>query len=467
MVLYGFALGNSNGNGDTNILVKFIKRLLNKSKPDLPAIKAVTLPRSDHTISRDQISEHALKVLYRLDKAGFRACLVGGAVRDLLLGREPKDFDVATDAHPEEVDQLFRNCRLIGRRFRLAHIHFGREIIEVATFRTGSGDDVSRQSEVQTTDTGRLLRDNQYGDIEQDALRRDFTVNGLYYDIRDFSVLDYSNGIQDIEKGVIRLIGDPRQRFSEDPVRMLRAIRFMGKLGFRLSEDIETLVPEMAHKLSEIPAARLFDEVLKMFHSGEAVKTFELLRHYGLFSYLFPMTEEALTTAADAGPATFILNALINTDKRIGQSLPVTPAFLYAVLLWEPLQVKMDDLLQAGDDSPNDYHRWQKASSFVIQKQVAQTSLPRRFSTVTRDIWSLQRRMQRTKGKQPERTFSHPAFRAAYDFLCLRASIDEALLPLAEWWTEYQKDKTPAKDKIVASRTRSKPRRRRKRSQHD
>ena len=467
MVLYGFALGNSNGNGDTHILVKFIKRLFNKSKPDLPVIKAVTLPRSEHTISREQISEYALKVLYRLDKAGFRACLVGGAVRDLLLGREPKDFDVATDAHPEEVNQLFRNCRLIGRRFRLAHIHFGREIIEVATFRAGSGDDLSPQSEVQTTDTGRLLRDNQYGDIEQDALRRDFTVNGLYYDIRDFSVHDYSKGIQDIEKGIIRLIGDPRQRFAEDPVRMLRAIRFMGKLGFRLSEDIETLVPEMAHKLSEIPAARLFDEVLKLFHSGYAVETFELLRHYGLFSYLFPLTEEALATEADGYPKTFILNALINTDKRISQSLPVTPAFLYAVLLWEPLQVKMDDLLEAGDDSPSDYHRWQKAASFVIQQQVSQTSLPRRFSTITRDIWSLQRRMQRINGKQPERTFSHPAFRAAYDFLCLRASIDDELLPLAEWWTEYQKDKPAAKDTVAPKRKRSRPRRRHKPSQHD
>ena len=467
MVLYGFVLGNSNDMEIRTFFAKFKKRLLHTPKLDLPVIKAETLSRSDHTISRDQISEPALKVLYRLQKAGFRACLVGGAVRDLLLGREPKDFDVATDAHPEEINELFRNCRLIGRRFRLAHIHFGREIIEVATFRAGSGDDLSQQSQVQTTETGRLLRDNQYGDIEQDALRRDFTVNGLYYDISDFSVIDYSNGIQDIEKGIIRLIGDPRQRFAEDPVRMLRAIRFMGKLGFRLSEDIEPLIPELAHKLSEIPAARLFDEVLKMFHSGYAVETFELLRHYGLFSYLFPLTEQALATEADGYPKTFILNALKNTDTRINQSMPVTPAFLYAVLLWEPLQVKMDDLLKAGDDSPNDYHRWQKASSFVIQQQVARTSLPRRFSTITRDIWSLQRRLSRTQGKQPERTFSHPAFRAAYDFLCLRASIDDELLPLSEWWTEYQKNNAPAKDKATQKRTRTKPRRRRKRSHND
>ncbi len=247
--------------------------------------------RSEHNISRSQMSENALKVLYRLKKSGYEAYLVGGCVRDLLLGLEPKDFDVVTDASPEQVRKVFRNCRLIGRRFRLAHVHFGREIIEVATFR---GADNGEQGDHRVHEDGRLLRDNIFGTIEDDVWRRDFTVNALYYNIRDFSVLDYTGGMQDHTAGVLRLIGEPTVRYKEDPVRMLRAVRFSVKLGFKLEASCEKALFESAHTLQGIPAARLYDEALKLFLSGKALQTFEMLRHYGLFAILFPQTEQCL-----------------------------------------------------------------------------------------------------------------------------------------------------------------------------
>ncbi|HEB98384.1 MAG TPA: polynucleotide adenylyltransferase PcnB, partial [Thiotrichales bacterium] len=259
---------------------------------DIDPQQPVIIPRAEHGISRSNISPNALKVLYRLRSAGYRACLVGGGVRDLLLGREPKDFDVATDARPEEVRKLFRNCRLVGRRFRLAHVVFGREVIEVATFR--GRHDAAEEGETATSEEGRILRDNVYGTIEEDAWRRDFTVNALYYDIEDFSVRDYVGGMEDLRAGVLRLIGDPEARYREDPVRMLRAVRFAVKLGFRIEPATEAPIESLAHLLFEIPPARLFEEVLKLFQGGMALETFEMLRHYDLFGKLFPLTEEVL-----------------------------------------------------------------------------------------------------------------------------------------------------------------------------
>ena len=252
----------------------------------------VSIPRPDHNISRANISPNAVKVLYRLREAGYRACLVGGGVRDLLLGREPKDFDIATDARPEQVYKLFRNCRLIGRRFRLAHVQFGQEIIEVATFRAhGVDDEDSDGPSVERADDGRILSDNVYGNIEEDAWRRDFTINALYYDIADFAVLDYVGGLADLKAGLIRLIGDPAQHYHEDPVRLLRAVRFAAKLGFRFDPATEAPLSRLGNLLEKIPAARLFDEILKLFMGGCAIQTFELLRHYRLFGWLFPATE--------------------------------------------------------------------------------------------------------------------------------------------------------------------------------
>ena len=422
------------------------------------SVERVTIPRPEHIISRASISSSALKVLYRLKDAGFQSYLVGGGVRDLLLGREPKDFDVGTNATPDEIRALFRNCRLIGRRFRLAHIRYGREVIEVATFRArheaSSDDNESAQS-----DEGRLLRDNVYGSLEDDVWRRDFTVNALYYDIKDFSVIDYVGGLQDLESGTLRVIGDPEQRYREDPVRMLRAVRFAAKLGFRNHPDSEAAMYELGHLLEDIPAARLFEEVLKLFLGGCAVTGFELLRHYNLFGCLFPMTEEALGQEEQGFPHTFVLRALENTDKRIAESKPVTPAFLYAALLWEPVRQRTQELL---DEGAAPLEAAQLAGNQITAEQVQATSLPKRFSFPMREIWMLQSRFERRRGKAPYRLLEHPRFRAAYDFMLLRCEVGEATQELADWWTNFQVLNGSERDKMVDSSPPKKKRRRRR-----
>jgi poly(A) polymerase len=369
-------------------------------------------------------------VLYRLRKSGYQAFLVGGGVRDLLLGREPKDFDVATDAHPEEVKQVFRNCRLIGRRFRLAHVHFGREFIEVATFRSTNDTEGERE-----TENGRLVRDNVYGTIEEDALRRDFTVNALYYDIEDFSVIDYTGGTRDLEQGVLRLIGDPEQRYREDPVRMLRAVRFAAKLGFNINPACEEPLFHLGELLEHVPAARLFDEVLKLFLGGTALHSFEKLRHYNLFGRLFPATEESLSHEEHQFPITFVANGLKNTDSRVREDKPVTPAFLFAVLLWEPVRRLAEEIQAAGESLQS---AMQQAASEILSQHQQRISIPKRFSYPMRDIWGMQHRFEQRGGKRPHRLLTHPKFRAGYDFLLLRAQSGEADPDLAEWWTRFQ-----------------------------
>lgn len=419
------------------------------------------MARSDHGISRANISAPALKVLYRLRSAGYRACLVGGGVRDLLLGREPKDFDVATDAHPEVVSKLFYNCRLIGRRFRLAHVHFGNEIIEVATFR-GQQDGEDDDRGVQLNGKGRIISDNLYGTIAQDASRRDFTINALYYDIDNFAVLDYANGLADLQAGIIRLIGEPEQRYREDPVRMLRAVRFAAKLGFRIHPDTEAPLFKLGRLLEDIPPARLFDEVVKLFQGGCAVPTFELLRHYRLFGYLFPATERCLSRQQHHFPKTLLVRALANTDARLAENKPVTITFLYAALLWEPLQERLRHL---AETSLNEAEAMVVAAEEVIQAQLRHTALPRRLSLPMREIWNLQSRFATRTGKSPLRLLTHPRFRAAYDFLLLRAEADEDVAELAQWWTRFQElDDTGRAQAIrpaVPAKPRKRPRRRR------
>lgn len=353
-------------------------------------------------------------------------------MRDLLLGREPKDFDIATNASPEQVRQVFRNCRLIGRRFRLAHVHFGREIIEVATFR--GMHDVA-DDETTQTEAGRLLRDNVFGSIEEDAIRRDFSVNALYYSIEDFSVVDYVGGMEDLKAGVLRLLGEPEQRYREDPVRMLRAARFVAKLGFRLDSGTERPILSLATLLADIPPARLFDEVLKLFLSGTAVAAFEKLRQDGLFAQLFPDTEECLAHEDHEFPLTLVLRGLENTDLRVSEDKPVTPAFLFAVLLWEPVRRKAQRLVEQGE-AP--YPALQLAATAVIERQAERVAIPKRFSVPMREIWMLQTRFGFRCGKRPQRTLAHPRFRAAYDFLTLRAAAGEADQEEADWWTNYQ-----------------------------
>jgi len=370
-------------------------------------------------------------VLYRLKDAGYEAHLVGGGVRDLLLGREPKDFDVATDAHPGQIKAVFRNCRLIGRRFRLAHVHFGREIIEVATFRAQhSGDDAGG-----ITEEGRIIRDNVYGTVEDDAVRRDFTVNALYYNIKDFSVVDYAGGMEDLEAGMLRLIGDPEVRYREDAVRMLRAVRFAAKLGFRIHPEAEAPIFELGHLLQEIAPARLFEEVLKLFMGGSAVQSYELLSHYNLLQYLFPQTAALLESDQHGFFHALILRAMENTDARIAAGKPVTPAFLYAVLMWMPMQQRAKVL---RSDGMTEVQSICEAGGEVLAEQSRCVVFPKRFSLQTREIWQLQPRLKRTTGKGPLRLLAHPRFRAAYDFLLLRAEAGETHQPLCDWWTEFQ-----------------------------
>ena len=409
----------------------------NETETQAQAIESTIIPRSEHGISRANISDNALKVLYRLKNAGYQAYMVGGGVRDLSLGREPKDFDVATDASPEEVKDLFRNCRLIGRRFRLAHVHFGREIIEVATFRAlhdGDPGESDEEADVQIED-GRILRDNVYGTLEEDALRRDFTINSLYYNIADFSVVDYTGGMGDLKAGLIRLIGDPETRYREDPVRMLRAARFAAKLGFLIDEDTAHPIPEMAALLDHIPQARLFEEVLKLFMAGMAGETFEVLRHYGLFRQLFPGTEACIDGDDTGAWMQFVAAALKNTDDRIAEGKPVTPAFLFAALLWPVVRGQLDALLAEG---LNEVPALQKAASDAVEAQVRRVAIPKRFSIPMREIFTLQPRFEKRNGRRPFRLAAHPRFRAAYDFLLLRAEVADADPELAKWWTDFQ-----------------------------
>jgi len=401
------------------------------------------------------VSEAAIRTLYGLKKGGYEAYLVGGGVRDLLLGREPKDFDIATNATPEEIRKLFRSCMIIGRRFRLAHVRFGREVIEVATFRAGADESGAAGGE-QVTENGRLVRDNVYGSLEQDARRRDFTLNALYYNIRDFSVVDYANGLGDLEAGLLRLIGEPEQRYREDPVRMLRAVRFAAKLGFCVEAATEEPMFDMGGFLGDIPPSRLYEEVVKIFHSGEAVQGFDLLRYYGLFGVLFPMTEAALALEENAYPITLVSKALANTDKRIAEGKPVTPAFLFAALLWEPVRLAATGFEGGGAAPVEALHL---AASDIFAQQVQHVALPKRFALQTREIWALQPRFNYTKGKRPEHLLTHPRFRAAYDFLCLRADCGEEDESLAQWWTDYQDAKGPVERRPEPAR---RPRRRRR-----
>ncbi len=384
-------------------------------------------------------------------------------MRDLLLGREPKDFDIATDASPEQVRGVFRNCRLIGRRFRLAHVHFGREIIEVATFR--SVQDVQSGGERSSERSGMILRDNVYGTIEEDVIRRDFTVNALYYNIEDFSVIDYVGGMKDLASGTLRLLGDPATRYREDPVRMLRAVRFAAKLGFIIDTGCERPLLELGALLHDVPPARLFDEILKLLMGGNAVQTFEKLRHYDLFSKIFPETDECLSYEEHQFPLTFVIHGLRNTDVRIAENKPVTPAFLFAVLLWEPMRRRMQQLVSGGRVPALASHQ---AADEVVARQIQRVSIPRRFTVPMREIWHLQHRLENPKGRRPRRLLSHPRFRAGYDFLLLRAQAGEVDQAIADKWTDLQErvvDQSQQQSLSPApNRARRRGRRRRNRS---
>lgn len=408
---------------------------------------ATTIPRSEHPVSRKDISPSALKVLYRLKDNGYEAYLVGGCIRDILLGLEPKDFDVVTNATPEQVKRCFNNCRLIGRRFRLAHIMFGREIIEVATFR-GHHEAEAEPEENETkeelakkvsrqSDEGQLLRDNVFGSMEEDAERRDFTINALYYDIRDFSIYDFANGMADIDKGLIDLIGEPETRYREDPVRMLRAIRFSNKLRMQIAERTEKPIFELAHLLQNIPPARLFDESLKLMLAGKAQVNYQSLREYGLFRYFYPAVDKELTGNEDDKEERLLSIMFNATDTRINSGKSVSPAYILAAMFWYPLEAIATSLEQEGGLHP--YDAFQVATNDVLQQAVQTIAIPKRFTAAAREIWTFQHRLTKTTGKRPSVLIENPRFRAAYDFLVLRAEVEGGeLVELAQFWTDYQ-----------------------------
>ena len=391
-------------------------------------------PQSEHGISESDISGGTLKVLQTLTDAGHDAYLVGGGVRDLLLGLKPKDFDVATAATPDAVRKLFRSCRLIGRRFRLAHVRMGREVIEVATFRAGFDESAGDPDHVRID--GRIVRDNVYGTLEEDAWRRDFTVNCLYYDHRDHTVIDFTGGYADVRDRKLRLIGDAVERYREDPVRMLRAARFAGKLGFDIDVDTSRAIYDLAPLIEDMPPARLYEEVVKLFMGGAGRKTYELLRRYGLFGHLFPETEACIEADSDGFADAMLDKALENTDARIVAGKPVTPGFLFAALLWEPVQQDSEACTARG---MSDIQGYETAGADVIERQIQHVSLPRRFSLMVREIWSLQPRLLNRRGRgAASRLVTHPRFRAAYDFLVLRAESGEDVGEHAQWWTRFQ-----------------------------
>lgn len=448
-----------------------LKRLLNlftsgnKGANKAPLVRnsdgAAIIPRDQHCISRKNISPAAIKIIKQLDEAGFAAYLVGGGVRDLLLGGHPKDFDVATNATPEEVKRLFRSARIVGRRFQIVHVRMGREVIEVTTFR-GHHDDSSQHS--SRSEDGMLLRDNVYGTLETDAMRRDFTVNALYYTLKDFSVIDYCNGVNDLNERTLRMIGDPATRYKEDPVRMLRALRFAAKLGFTIEPNTAKPIRELGGLLLNVSDARLFEEVLKLFLSGSATATFSLMRDYDLLEHLLPGTDKALK-AGDTLGANLIDQCMINTDKRIRSGKTVTPAFIYAALLWPALQQQLQ--LLGSQMTPT--QAWTQAAQNVVNQQLTRTAVPKRFLIPMREIWDLQQRLPSRLGMRALRTLDHPRFRAAYDFLLMREAAGEALEGLGVWWTNYQTANDEEREQMVKDlakqgpRATSKPRRRRPR----
>ncbi|WLT06406.1 polynucleotide adenylyltransferase PcnB [Gilliamella apis] len=418
----------------------------------------VSISRNEHNISRKNISENALKVLYRLNKQGYEAYLVGGCIRDLLLGKKPKDFDIATNATPEQIQKVFRNCRLIGRRFRLAHIMFGKEIIEVATFR-GDHDGQSEQTNIsKRSQSGMLLRDNVYGTIEQDAIRRDFTMNALYYDVKDFTIRDYCGGLNDLKNGIIRLIGDPQTRYREDPVRMLRTIRFAAKLNMKIDQATADPIKTLAPLLKNIPSARLFDESLKLLQSGHGYNTYILLKQYQLFEQLFPVIERLFVQNNNGNLEKIIAHVLKNTDYRIENKQRVNPAFLYAAFFWYPIieQTQINSI----ESGLQYYDSFSMAINDVLSEQCRIIAIPKRLTNVMSDIWRLQLRMKKREGKRAFAILEHPKFRAAYDLLEMRSSIEKGeLLDLAKWWDEFQHVSTERKISMVKQLGKSNKRR--------
>lgn len=442
-----------------------IKRFLQKvfSKRDKAAIAinqadantttAHVIPAKTHKIDRNLISPAAIKTCEGLQKAGFKAYLVGGAVRDLLLGYKPKDFDVATNATPEEVYKIFRRSRIIGKRFRLVHVMWGSETIEVSTFRGHH----QNQGDAQTTDTGRIIRDNVFGTIEEDAVRRDFTANALYYDPATQHVLDFHQGVADLKSKLLRMIGDPTTRYQEDPVRMLRAVRLSAKLGLKIDTKTEAPIRDLADLLQDVPPSRLFDEMLKLFLSGHAVESINALRaqhlHHGLLPLLDVVLEQPLGER-------FVMLALKNTDDRILGGKSSNPSFLFATLLWHEVLSAWQSYQQQGHPPIPALHM---AMNEVIDIQAEKMAIHNRFTATMKDIWAMQPRFEQRAGKRPYALLTHPRYRAGYDFLLLRCASGELPEEIGDWWTEFADASTERRTAMLLPDTGPKKRRRRPR----
>lgn len=426
-------------------IVKWTRGLHRRSRKNTSFI----IPRDQHSISRTAISANALKVLYRLKEAGYAAFLVGGGVRDILLGRTPKDFDVATDAHPEDVRNLFRNSRIIGRRFRLVHVFFGAENIEVSTFRANVSDERFSETETETevhAETGMIHRDNTYGTIEEDAWRRDFTVNALYYNIADFSVVDYMHGMRDLKLRVLRVIGDPTQRYHEDPIRLLRTIRFAAKLHFQIEPKTESALKTLSHLLQHVPASRLSDECLKLFFAGFAEITYHKLIEYRYLKILFPEMVYVMHAHKNKAHDKLIELALKATDTRWKAGESINPGFLFAVFLWPVLQAHLSKIKNKKNKF---YMQLHHTIHDVTKKQTDAMMIPKRLQFMMQAMWLLQFQLTRRRPNRIMMLFRHRYFRAAFDFMGLRVQAGEIPAEHYEWWKQFQLLDADAQQELI------------------
>ena len=418
------------------MIKKFIRKILGV-KDQRDSTEPTILGPAEHGIDPKNVSSNAIRVTQTLQEAGFKAFVVGGAVRDLLLGVKPKDFDIATDATPEQVKKLFRRAFIIGRRFQIVHVMFGQDLLEVTTFR-GNGSDNAPKDE-----HGRVLRDNSFGPQHEDAARRDFTINAMYYDPASQSVLDYHGGMEDIRAKTLRIIGMPEARYREDPVRMLRVVRFAAKLGFTIEPTTRAPIPVMAPLIDNVPAARVFDEMLKLLLSGHALACLKELRSAGLHHGLLPLLDVVLEQPIGMK---FVTLALDSTDSRVKAGKGVSPGFLFASLLWHQVLEKWTAYRAAGESPIPALHL---AADAVLETQTENLALQRRIATDMRDIWAMQPRFERRAGRAPYKLLEHPRFRAGYDFLLLRCASGELPAEVGEWWTEFYAAEGGDRERLV------------------